>query len=190
MIVMIDHYDSFTYNIVHYIEQINPKIKVFKSNEVTIEQLKQINPTHIILSPGPGHPDDATLAHHILDTFINTPILGVCLGFQVIVSHFGGEIIQLPPVHGYKNEIQYEPVSVFRNLNGQQFVGRYHSLGTKAVPNALQQTAVLENGIVMGIMHKTRPIHGIQFHPESVLTDEGFKMIETFLSEVHDESRN
>lgn len=183
MILMIDHHDSFTYNIVHYIEQLDENVVTKTIDKITIEDIRKINPSHIILSPGPGHPRDAKLAHDILDNFGGTiPILGVCLGFQVIMMHYNNEIKQLRPVHGHQVDIFHDGSMIFKDIASPTKVARYHSLGQKGeVELPLKKTAWTEDNIIMGIRHEALAIYGIQFHPESILTTDGLKMLASFI---------
>lgn len=183
MILMIDHHDSFTYNIVHYLEQLNATVVTQTIDALTIEAIRALNPTHIILSPGPGHPKDATLAHEVLDHFGGEiPILGVCLGFQVIMMHYGNPIQQLRPIHGHQVDVYHDGSMVFEGLTSPTQVARYHSLGTNEQVNLpLIQTACTEDNIVMGVKHERLPIYGIQFHPESILTIDGLQMLQSFI---------
>ncbi|MBC9874728.1 anthranilate synthase component II [Macrococcoides bohemicum] len=183
MILMIDHHDSFTYNIVHYIEQLDENVVTKTIDEITIEDIRKINPSHIILSPGPGHPIDAKLAHDILDKFGGTiPILGVCLGFQVIMMHYNNEIKQLRPVHGHQVDVFHDGSIIFKDIASPTKVARYHSLGQSGdVLLPLIRTAWTEDNIIMGIRHEALAIYGIQFHPESILTTDGLKMLASFI---------
>ncbi|WP_414043777.1 anthranilate synthase component II [Macrococcus sp. EM39E] len=183
MILMIDHHDSFTYNIVHYIEQLNETVIIKTIDEITIEAIQQLNPTHIILSPGPGHPKDATLAHDVLDYFGgHLPILGVCLGFQVIMMHYGNSIHALKPIHGHQVDVYHDGSMIFEGLASPTKVARYHSLGSKNIVNLpLIQIAWTADNIVMGVKHNKLPIYGVQFHPESILTTDGLQMLQSFI---------
>lgn len=190
MILMIDHHDSFTYNIVHYIEQLDKPVMTKTIDEITIEAIKTINPSHIILSPGPGHPKDALLAHDILDKFGGKiPILGVCLGFQVIMMHYNNEIKQLRPVHGHQVDVFHDGSMMFKDITSPTKVARYHSLGrTGEVHFPLIRTAWTEDNIIMGVRHVNLPIYGIQFHPESILTTDGLMMLASFIKGETNES--
>ncbi|MCE4955885.1 anthranilate synthase component II [Macrococcoides caseolyticum] len=186
MILMIDHHDSFTYNIVHYLESLNETVITKTIDELTIEEIKALHPSHIILSPGPGHPDDAKLALDVLHHFAGAiPILGVCLGFQVIMRFYHHEIAMLSPVHGHQVPIYHTGDFPFKGLSSPTLVARYHSLGAIGdVQSPLVKTAWTKDNIVMGVRHITLPVYGIQFHPESILTTDGLTMLETFIRGV------
>lgn len=186
MILMIDHHDSFTYNIVHILEQLDETVITKTIDELTIESIEKLKPAHIILSPGPGHPKDAILAHDVLDYFGGKiPILGVCLGFQVIMMHFNNPIHSLSPVHGHQVDIFHDGKHLFNGLQSPTKVARYHSLGAQDLVYApLIKTAWTEDAIIMGVKHQDLPIYGIQFHPESILTTEGKRMLTSFIKEV------
>lgn len=182
MILMVDHHDSFTYNIVHYLEQLNIEVVTKTIDELDVQTIRTLAPSHIILSPGPGHPDDATLAHAIIDNFAGIiPILGVCLGFQVIMSHYGTLIYELSPVHGHQVDVYHDNTDIFKGLSNPTQVARYHSLGSNTVKSPLIMTAWSEEKIVMGIRHETLNISGVQFHPESILTTEGMTLLKRFI---------
>lgn len=183
MILMIDHDDSFTYNIVHYLEAMDETVHVVRSKVVTIEYIKRLSPEFIILSPGPGHPAEAIIAHKVIDTFGGRiPILGICLGFQVIVQHFNHEIKKLPPVHGHIGLVEHNGEGIYQKVERPAQVARYHSLGTMdKIHRPLFVTGMTDN-IVMSVAHESWPLYGIQFHPESVLTTSGYTMLNNFLT--------
>lgn len=183
MILMIDHDDSFTYNIVHYLEAMDEVVQVVRAKDISIDTISQLAPDFIMLSPGPGHPADATLAHEVIDVFgSHIPILGICLGFQVIVQHFGHPIMQLSPVHGHMHFVTHNGTGLYSNIENPAQVARYHSLGTTtSIQAPLMLTGNTEN-IVMSVQHETWPLYGVQFHPESVLTKSGYQMLQNFLS--------
>lgn len=186
MIIMIDNYDSFTYNLYQYIGTINPDIEVYRNDKITASEVLDKNPTHIILSPGPGYPKDAGICVELLKKSGNMPVLGVCLGHQAMGEAFGGKIVRAPHImHGKKDTISLDTnCPVFAGLNQAVEVGRYHSLviDNKRLPECLEVTAKSDDDCIMGVKHRERPIYGIQFHPESVLTPDGMKMIENFLN--------
>ncbi|MGV2874800.1 aminodeoxychorismate/anthranilate synthase component II [Macrococcus capreoli] len=192
MILMIDHHDSFTYNIVHYLEQLDAVVVTKTIDDLTIDAIDQMNPTHIILSPGPGHPKDARFAHEVLHHFAGqVPILGVCLGFQVIMMHYNNEIHQLRPVHGHQVDVFHDNSMLFQGLSSPTKVARYHSLGSnQEVDLPLIKTAWTADDIVMGVRHESLPVYGIQFHPESILTTDGLRMLQTFIKGAAYESGN
>lgn len=187
MIVMIDNYDSFTYNLYQYAGVINPDIRVFRNDKIDVAGIRKLKPSHIMISPGPGYPKDAGISMEVVKTLgVDIPILGICLGHQAIAEAFGGEVVRAPygPVHGKKTECTLDTACpLFKGLEEKQTVGRYHSLIVKrdTLPQVLAITAQTADGIIMGIAHRQYPVYGIQFHPESVLTDTGMTMIENFL---------
>lgn len=183
MILMIDHDDSFTYNIVHYLEAMDEAVHVVRSKVVTIEYIEGLSPEFIILSPGPGHPAEAIIAHKVIDTFGDRiPILGICLGFQVIVQHFNHEIKKLSPVHGHIGHVEHDGTDLYQGVEAPAQVARYHSLGTMdKIQRPLIVTGITDN-IVMSVVHESWPLYGIQFHPESVLTTSGYTMLNNFLT--------
>lgn len=188
MILMIDNYDSFTYNLYQYAGMINPDVQVVRNDKIDIAGIRQLNPSHIILSPGPGYPVDAGITIPVIrELGAEYPILGICLGHQAIGEAYGGTVIRAPegPVHGKKSDVRLDiSCTVFAGLPETLSVGRYHSLVVRSedLPDALQVTASTENGVIMGVQHKTNQVYGIQFHPESLLTDNGLMMIKNFLA--------
>ena len=184
MLLMIDNYDSFTYNIVHYLEHLGEKVVVRYNDELTIDEVKQWKPESIILSPGPYSPQEAGITLKVIDQFKGKiPILGICLGHQAIGQAFGAEVIKDAPVHGKQSRILNDQKGVFAQLPETFTVTRYHSLSIQpdSVPDTLIVTATTEDGTIMGIRHKTYPIEGIQFHPESVCTEHGYALLNNFL---------
>lgn len=186
MIIMIDNYDSFTYNLYQYIGTINPDIEVYRNDKITTGEVLDKNPTHIILSPGPGYPKDAGICVELLKKSGDIPVLGVCLGHQAIGEAFGGRIARAPRImHGKRDTVSLDiNCPVFAGLNQDAEVGRYHSLviDNEGLPECLEVTAKSDDGCIMGVKHRERPIYGIQFHPESVLTPDGMRIIENFLN--------
>ncbi len=186
MIIMIDNYDSFTYNLYQYIGTLNPNIEVYRNDKITAKSVLEKKPSHIILSPGPGYPADAGVCIDIIKKAGNVPVMGVCLGHQAIGEAFGGKIIRAPRImHGKSDLVKLDGnCPVFKGLGSSEVVGRYHSLVVeeKSLPDCLCITAKSDDGCIMGIAHNTRPVYGIQFHPESVLTYGGMRIIENFLS--------
>lgn len=183
-IIVIDNYDSFVYNLVHYLEEFNAEVQVRRNDKVTIEEISNFD--KILLSPGPGIPEEAGLLKKIIETYAEEkPILGVCLGQQAIMEVFGGKLINLAQVHhGVATEIEItdETDFVFKHLPNKIMVGRYHSWVVDPVlPDSLLPTSVDENGQIMSLKHKTFDIRGLQFHPESVLTPEGKQMIKNWV---------
>ena len=185
MIIMIDNYDSFTYNLYQYIGTINPDIEVYRNDKITVDEVLKKKPDHIILSPGPGFPKDAGICIDLIKRAGDIPILGVCLGHQAIGEAFGGKIVHAPRImHGKSDVVALDTnCPIFKGLGNKAEVGRYHSLviDNESIPESLEVTAKSNDGCIMAVRHKERPVFGIQFHPESVLTPQGMKMIEKFL---------
>ncbi|EGQ3559809.1 TPA: aminodeoxychorismate/anthranilate synthase component II [Staphylococcus pseudintermedius] len=186
MIVMIDNKDSFTYNIVDYVEyERQQPVTVIDVEAVSIEKLKEMQPTALIISPGPGAPEDYPILFEVVKVFEHTtPILGVCLGFQLLVTYYGGKIIHAPrPVHGHTTRISHDQSPLFQGLPEQFEVMRYHSLmaDPMTIAKPLVVSAQNEQGIVMAVRHMSRPIDGVQYHPESILSEYGHEQIRNFL---------
>ncbi len=187
MILVIDNYDSFTYNIVQYLGELGADLMVRRNDEITVEQIENdLKPERILISPGPGTPDDAGVSLEVLKHFAaKLPILGVCLGHQAIGQVFGGKIVRAPiPVHGKYGEICHDGKGVFTGLTYRFKAGRYHSLivDREGLPDDLEISATTPDGLIMGLRHKTFKVEGVQFHPESILTVEGKKLLQNFLS--------
>ncbi len=186
MILLIDNYDSFSYNLYQYVGEINPAIKVIRNDEKTVEEIKAIKPDKIILSPGPGKPQDAGV---IIDTVKilgpEIPILGVCLGHQAICAAFGASIVHAKKLmHGKQSTVFLNTdCPLFRGCPQETTVARYHSLAADpaTIPDELKITAKTEDGEIMAVMHERYPIYGVQFHPESIMTSEGKKILANFL---------
>ena len=186
MVFVLYNYDSFTYTLVQYLGELGAVITVRRNDRVTIDEITALRPTHIVISPGPGRPEDAGLTEDVIRHFgESTPMLGVCLGHQAIGAVFGGRIVRAPvPVHGKTAIVEHDGRGVFGGLTEPFAAGRYHSLvvAEEGLPPELEISArTREDGIIMGVRHRTRPIHGVQFHPESVLTAEGRRMLQSFL---------
>ncbi|ELD8169807.1 aminodeoxychorismate/anthranilate synthase component II [Staphylococcus pseudintermedius] len=186
MIVMIDNKDSFTYNIVDYVEyERQQPVTVIDVEAVSIEKLKEMQPTALIISPGPGAPEDYPILFEVVKAFEHTTqILGVCLGFQLLVTYYGGKIIHAPrPVHGHTTRISHDQSPLFQGLPEQFEVMRYHSLmaDPMTIVKPLVVSAQNEQGIVMAVRHMSRPIDGVQYHPESILSEYGHEQIRNFL---------
>ena len=191
-ILVIDNYDSFVYNIAQILGELGAEPIVVRNDKITVEQVRSMNPDGIVISPGPGHPADrkyfGVCTDVIREIGQKTPILGVCLGHQGIVHAFGGKVINAKKVrHGKTSPIQYSSDRLFENVANPFKATRYHSLVAEqdTIPNCLEVTArALDDGEIMGIKHKEYPIEGVQFHPESVLTGEGRKMLQNFMTMV------
>mgnify|MGYP001346634853 FL=1 len=186
MILVLDNYDSFTYNLVHYIGESGQEVLVVRNDEITIEQINDLNPEKIVISPGPCTPKEAGISIELIKN-ATVPLLGVCLGHQAIGAAFGGNIIKAPEIfHGKLSEVEHNNENIFKGIDNPYSVVRYHSLIIEkdSLPNELKITGVLKDNpeIIMAIEHKEKPIYGVQFHPESIETDFGMKLIENFLA--------
>jgi len=186
MIAIIDNYDSFTYNIYQMLGEFGANVKVFRNDAVTCKELGQLKPEKIIISPGPGFPDTAGISMQVVKEFYRQiPILGICLGHQSIVQAFGGKIIHAPHVmHGKVSLLNVRKIGpLFHGVSESPRVGRYHSLvaDPAGFPDELEITSVAEDDLIMSVSHRNFPVHGIQFHPESILTPEGAVMLKNFL---------
>ena len=186
MVLVIDNYDSFTYNLVQYLGELGAKVIVRRNDEATIEQLRGLGHARVVISPGPGRPEQAGISLDAIKEFgPRMPLLGVCLGHQAIGLAFGGDVIRAPlPIHGKTSTVEHTGSGVFAGLASSFQAGRYHSLvvDERTLPSQLEVTArTKEDGLVMGLRHRTLPIHGVQFHPESVLTNEGRRILRNFL---------
>ena len=185
MILLIDNYDSFSYNLYQYVGSINPDIRVVRNDELSVSEIKALNPSHIIISPGPGIPSEAGIIEDVIREIKDIPILGVCLGHQAICEVYGAKIIHAPTImHGKKDVIEIDNnAPIFKGINNPMEAARYHSLVAKSLPNDLEIIAKSNDGLIMGVMAKNRKLYGVQFHPESVMTPEGIKILKNFLEE-------
>ncbi len=183
MILLIDNYDSFSFNLYQFIGTINSDIKVIKNDEMTVEEIKKLNPSHIILSPGPGRPKESGIIEDVVRDIHNIPILGVCLGHQAICEVFGLDIINAKKIcHGKSDLVKIDTDShLFKGLNKEIRVARYHSLIGSGKSDELKITALNSDGEIMAVEHKKYPIYGLQFHPESILTTDGMEILKKFL---------
>jgi anthranilate synthase/aminodeoxychorismate synthase-like glutamine amidotransferase len=187
MILVIDNYDSFTYNLVQYLGELGTKPFVRRNDEITLDEIASLKPERIVISPGPGRPEQAGITIDVIKKFgPTTPLLGVCLGHQAIGMAYGGEVVRANvPMHGKTSSIRHDGQGVFTNIASPLSVARYHSLvvNRDGWPADLDVTAEVDNdGTVMGLRHKTFPIHGVQFHPESIMTREGQHLLRNFLN--------
>jgi len=186
MLLLIDNYDSFTYNLYQYLMELGAEIEVRRNDEVTLDEIDAMQPDHIVVSPGPCTPNEAGLSCQIIETFgPRIPMLGVCLGHQAIGQVYGGEVVRAPgPMHGKTSMMYHQGQGVFRNLPTPFEANRYHSLivERKTLPAALEITAETADGIIMGLRHRTYPVEGVQFHPESILTPSGKNLLQNFLN--------
>lgn len=184
LILVIDNYDSFVHNLARYFRQLGLSTSVVRNDEISIESIEQLNPSAIVISPGPCTPNEAGYSLAVVESFgERIPILGVCLGHQAIIQTFGGSIIKAPiPVHGRSTQITHNGSGIFENVPTTLTVGRYHSLvgDRSSLPDGLTVTAETREGIVMAIQHREHPICGVQFHPESILTEHGYLMLNNF----------
>ena len=185
MILVIDNYDSFTYNLVQYLGEMGKEVQVFRNDEITIAEIRKLKPEKIVISPGPGTPDTAGITLELIGEFAGKiPIFGVCLGHQAIGQAFGGKVIRAPYLmHGKISEICHDNRTVFRGLPYRFNATRYHSLivEKESVPECLEISATTPDGLVMGLRHKEFNVEGVQFHPESIMTDSGKKLLENFV---------
>jgi anthranilate synthase/aminodeoxychorismate synthase-like glutamine amidotransferase len=185
VIVLIDNYDSFTYNLYHYLGELGAKVKVFRNNKVNLDDIESLRPEKIVISPGPCTPKEAGISCDVILRFAEKiPILGVCLGHQCIGAAFGGEIIRAPSImHGKLSDVSHDSQTIFRSLKNPFAAMRYHSLviDPEHLPTELTVSARTADNIIMGVRHKRLPVEGVQFHPESILTDEGKKLLRNFL---------
>jgi len=184
MIVVIDNYDSFTFNLVQYLGELGADIEVYRNDEITPIDLREMNPSHIVISPGPGNPDDAGISKRVIQELgPEIPILGVCLGHQCIGDVYGGRVIRADrQLHGKLSPIYHFGDGIFYGIPTPFEATRYHSLIVEdTLPDALEVTAFTREGELMGIQHRTYPVYGIQFHPESFLTEQGKNLLENFL---------
>ncbi|OAB43464.1 aminodeoxychorismate/anthranilate synthase component II [Paenibacillus antarcticus] len=185
MILVLDNYDSFTYNLVQYLGELGQEVKVYRNDEIDIEGIKKLAPDHILISPGPCTPNEAGISLEVIQEFKGIiPIFGVCLGHQAIGQAFGGKVIRAERLmHGKTSPMHHKGTSVFEGLPSPFTATRYHSLlvERESLPDCLEITAETEEGEIMGLRHKEYPIEGVQFHPESIITDHGHQMLRNFL---------
>ncbi|WP_054200183.1 anthranilate synthase component II [Clostridium baratii] len=185
MILMIDNYDSFTYNLVRYFEELNEKVIVYRNDKINNKIINELKPSGIVISPGPKAPKDAKEVLDIIDNFKGkVPILGICLGHQCIGEYFKGNIVKgVRPIHGKISKITNTGEGIFKGLPSEFNVTRYHSLiiDKETFPKELKITAQTEDGVIMGIEHRNMKIYGVQYHPEAVLTEEGHSLLNNFI---------
>ncbi|MEP7077261.1 MAG: aminodeoxychorismate/anthranilate synthase component II [Acidobacteriota bacterium] len=186
MLLVIDNYDSFTYNLVQYLGELGSRMKVFRNDEITVDEIENdLKPEKILISPGPGTPDAAGISLPVIERFAGrVPILGVCLGHQAIGQFFGGKVVRAPePVHGKPVDVKHDGRTIFDGVGQDFHAGRYHSLVVEreSLPDCLEISAESPDGLIMGLRHKTQRTEGVQFHPESVLTEYGKKLLQNFL---------
>ncbi len=185
MIVLIDNYDSFTFNLVHYFGGLGADVVVHRNDRIAVKEVLAADPDAIVLSPGPCTPNEAGICLDLIDAASATiPILGVCLGHQAIGQAFGGDVVRAPiPVHGKLSEVSHKGTGVFHGINGSFKATRYHSLvvDRDSLPDTLSVNAETSDRLVMGFSHTTLPVHGVQFHPESIASEHGHLMLQNFL---------
>ena len=185
MVIIIDNYDSFVYNLAQYLGEMGWEPAVYRNDEITLEQIENLNPSHIIISPGPCTPLEAGISNDVIRHFTGeVPILGVCLGHQCIGYVYGGQIIRAPvPTHGKSSLVYHDGQTIYKDLTNPFEAGRYHSLIVQrnAFPQKLALTAMTSEGVVMGVRHKDYVVEGVQFHPESIMTDAGHSVLRNFL---------
>jgi anthranilate synthase component 2 len=184
MILVIDNYDSFTYNLVQILSTLDENVRVVRNDALTVDAVFAAKPDRLVVSPGPGRPEDAGISCELIRRNETIPLLGVCLGHQALGAVFGGTVSRAPVLmHGKTSEIAHDGTGLFAGLPSPFTATRYHSLIVErdSVPTELRITATTEDGLVMGLAHRTRPLHGVQFHPESILTPEGERLLKNFV---------
>jgi para-aminobenzoate synthetase component 2 len=186
MILLIDNYDSFTFNLAQYLGQMGQNVQIHRNDQITLDEIEELHPERIIISPGPCTPKEAGISVPLIQRFAGKiPILGVCLGHQAIGAAFGGRVVRAKKLmHGKTSEIKHDSKTIFRGLPQPFVATRYHSLivDRKSLPRALEISAETDDGIIMGLRHRKLRVEGVQFHPESVLTDAGFQLLKNFLT--------
>ena len=183
MILVVDNYDSFTYNLVQYFQELGAEVKVFRNDAISVGEVAALKPTHIVLSPGPGAPQSAGVTLQLLEK-ITVPVLGVCLGHQAIGQAFGGKVVRAKRVmHGKTSRIAHDGRGVFAGIENHFLATRYHSLAVEraSLPDCLETSAESEDGEIMGLRHRSLPVEGVQFHPEALLTEHGHRMLQNFI---------
>jgi len=185
MLLVIDNYDSFTYNLVQYLGELGQDVQVKRNNQITVDAIESLQPERIVISPGPGTPDDAGITLKVVERFTGkVPLLGVCLGHQAIGQAFGGKVIRAPELmHGKASEICHDGKTIFAGIDDHFLAGRYHSLivEKESLPDCLEISAHTADDIIMGLRHRELKVEGVQFHPESILTPEGKQLLANFL---------
>ena len=188
MIVMIDNYDSFTYNLVQYMKELGADVQVYRNDKITVNSLRVLNPSGIVISPGPGRPEDAGISMDTIKAFSGKiPLLGVCLGHQAIAMTFGGEIISaMNLMHGKTSHVTNDGKAIYSNIRSPFKAMRYHSLAVnrKTLPEMFDISSESDDGEIMGIRHREHPTEGVQFHPESIMTTVGKRLLRNFLSQT------
>jgi len=194
VLLLIDNYDSFTYNLFHYLGELGAEVRVQRNDGISVRDALSMGAEAIVLSPGPCYPDQAGICLDLIrEANGRIPILGVCLGHQAIGQAYGGRIVRAPePMHGKLSRMHHTGKSVFRGLNNDFEATRYHSLtiAPESLPPVLEQTAQSDDGVIMGVMHKTHPVHGVQFHPESIASEHGHAILKNFLDIAREFARH
>jgi anthranilate synthase component 2 len=190
MLLLIDNYDSFTYNLVHFLGELGAEVKVVRNDKITADEALAMKPEAIVLSPGPCDPDKAGICLELVEKAAGeVPIMGVCLGHQTIGQIYGGDVVRAPTLmHGKMSTVHHDGKGVFKGLNKDFEATRYHSLvvDPATLPDSLEVTARTDDGIIMGLQHKTHPVHGVQFHPESIASEHGHALLKNFLDMAAD----
>ncbi|MBN1692803.1 MAG: aminodeoxychorismate/anthranilate synthase component II [Dehalococcoidales bacterium] len=185
MLLLIDNYDSFTYNLYQYLSELGEEVKVARNDKITLDEIEKMKPERIVISPGPGRPEDAGISNEVVLRFgESVPVLGVCLGHQCIGEAYGGKVVHAGEIkHGKTSSIHHDGQGVFKDVKSPLTAVRYHSLAVerKSLPDCLDISAVTDNKIIMGIRHREYPVEGVQFHPESILTGVGKDILRNFL---------
>ncbi len=183
-LLLLDNYDSFTYNLLHYFAELGAEVEVVRNDALSVAEVAARSPAGIVISPGPGAPKDSGICLEVIQALgATTPILGVCLGHQAIGEVYGGSIVRHPPMHGKTSDVVHGSKSVFASLPSPFTATRYHSLviDPTSLPDCLEVTAHTNDGVIMGITHKEHPVHGVQFHPESIASEHGHALLKNFL---------
>ena len=193
MLLLIDNYDSFTYNLFHYLGQLGAEVVVKRNDDLSASEALALKPDAVVLSPGPCTPNEAGICLSLIEQANGrVPILGVCLGHQAIGQVYGGKVVRAPePMHGKTSRIHHTGKSVFRGLNNDFLATRYHSLtiAPESMPSTLEVTATSDDGVIQGLMHRKHPVHGVQFHPESIASENGHALLQNFLNLAKEFSR-
>ncbi len=186
MLLLLDNYDSFTYNLYQYLSELGADVQVHRNDQITLDEIEALHPDHIVVSPGPCTPNEAGLSMQVIETFgPHIPVLGVCLGHQAIGQVYGGRVIRAPePMHGKTSSMHHSKQGVFRGLPQPFEANRYHSLIVErsTLPDVLEITAETDDGLIMGLKHRTYSVEGVQFHPESIMTPVGKDLLRNFLA--------